>query len=94
MPDMPLLPGNGRTAALSTLAGNVSSQIGQEAQAQQAARLGGLQNAVQQAASGGGKVTAGQIQSTGAQQTQAAGQIGLTLATQGQTRLGQVGAMG
>jgi hypothetical protein len=94
VPDMPLLPGSGRTQALSTLAGNVSSQIGQEAQAQQAARLGGLQNAVQQAAAGGAKATAGQIQATGAQQTQAAGQIGLQLATSGQTRMGQVGAMG
>lgn len=94
MADAPLFPGNGRTTALQTLATQVPNQIGQQAQAEQGQRMAGLQSAVQQAAAGGAKATAGQVQATGASQTEAQGQIGLKAAQTGQTRLGQAGAMG
>lgn len=94
MSDIPLYPGNGRTAALQTLAQQTPGQIGDSAAAQQGQREAGLQTAVQQAAAGGARPTAGQIQSTGAAQAQLAGSIGVKAAEEGTTRMGQVGAMG
>lgn len=80
--------------ALQTLGNQVTSQIQQSAGVQQGARVAGLQSAVQQAAAGGARATAGQVQATGAAQTAQAGAIGTQAAQLGQERLGQVGAMG
>jgi hypothetical protein len=89
-----LTPNTTRADQLTTLSNQVGQSITGQAQAGQAQRVTGLQQAVQQATQAGAKPTASQLQSMGGQQTAQAGEIGLSAAQTGQTRETQIGAMG
>ena len=92
--NMSFYPQTSRMDQLGQLSSQVNQGITQQAQGQQAQRVTGLQNAVQQAAGAGARPTAGAIQQMGAQQTEQAGQIAGGAAQMAQTRQAQVGAMG